>query len=162
MIPWLINIRLLQGHNGKESACNAGDPRNAGPIPGLGRSPGGGNDNPLQYSGLENSMDRGAWQTTVHRPTELDMIEHACTHKYYSFLRDGLTPKDSVSTTPCWSEFSKISIINMVSFTTPCKKGSSAISCGCYIMNICYCLVPRSSIDDIVICNEYRCFYILP
>ena len=60
LIPWLINIRLLQGHNGKESACNAGDPRNAGPIPGLGRSPGGGNDNPLQYSGLENSMDRGA------------------------------------------------------------------------------------------------------
>ena len=35
-------------------------------IPGLGRSPGGGNDNPLQYSCLENPMDRGAWQATVH------------------------------------------------------------------------------------------------
>ena len=43
----------------KESACNAGDP---GSIPGLGRSPGEGNGNPLQYSSLENSMGRGAWQ----------------------------------------------------------------------------------------------------
>ena len=42
------------GSEGKESACNVGD---LGLIPGLGRSPGGGNDNPLQYSGLENSMD---------------------------------------------------------------------------------------------------------
>ena len=46
-----------------ESACNAGDP---GPIPGLGTSPGEGNDNPLQYSCLEDPKDRGAWQATVH------------------------------------------------------------------------------------------------
>ena len=51
------------GSDGKESACNAGDP---GSIPGLGRSPGEGNGNPLQYSRLENPMDRGAWQATVH------------------------------------------------------------------------------------------------
>ena len=50
--------------NSKESACNVGDP---GLIPGYGRSPGEGNGNPLQYSFLENSMDRGAWQATVHR-----------------------------------------------------------------------------------------------
>ena len=49
--------------NGKESTHNAGDP---GSIPGLGRFPGEGNDNPLQYSCLENPMDRGAWQATVH------------------------------------------------------------------------------------------------
>ena len=49
--------------DGKESACNAGDP---GLIPGLGRFPGEGNGNPLQYSFLENSMDRGAWRATVH------------------------------------------------------------------------------------------------
>ena len=48
---------------GKESAFNAGDP---GLIPGLGRSPGGGNGNPLQYSGLENPIDRGAWWATVY------------------------------------------------------------------------------------------------
>ena len=48
---------------GKESACNAGDP---GLIPGLGRSLGEGNGNPLQYSCLENPMDSGAWQSIVH------------------------------------------------------------------------------------------------
>ena len=47
---------------GKSSACNAGDP---GLILGLGRSPGEGNDNPVQYSYLENPMDREAWQATV-------------------------------------------------------------------------------------------------
>ena len=47
----------------KVSACNMGD---LGSIPGLGRSPGEGNGNPLQYSYLENSMDGGAWLATVH------------------------------------------------------------------------------------------------
>ena len=42
-------------------------PANAGSVLGLGRSPGGGNGNPLQYSCLENPRDRGAWQATVHR-----------------------------------------------------------------------------------------------
>ena len=51
------------GSDGKESAYNVGDP---GSIPGLGRSPGEGNGKGLQYSCLENSMDRGAWQFTVH------------------------------------------------------------------------------------------------
>ena len=51
------------GSNGKESACDAGNP---GSIPGLGRSPGEGNGNPLQNSSLENSMDREAWRATVH------------------------------------------------------------------------------------------------
>ena len=50
------------GSDGKESACNSGDP---GLIPRLGRSPREGNGNPLQYSCLENSMDKGAWWTTV-------------------------------------------------------------------------------------------------
>ena len=54
---------LSGGSDGKESACNEG---NLGLIPGSGRSPGEGHGNPLQYSGLENSMDRGAWCATVH------------------------------------------------------------------------------------------------
>ena len=54
------------GSDGKESACNAGDP---GLIPGSGRSPGEGNGNPLQYSCLENLIDRGAWQAMVHGVT---------------------------------------------------------------------------------------------
>ena len=53
--------------DGKTSACNAGDP---GLIPGQGRSPGEGNGNPLQYYCLENPMDRGAWQATVHGVTK--------------------------------------------------------------------------------------------
>ena len=52
---------------GKESVCNAGDQSS---IPGLGRYPGEGNGNPLQYACLENPMDRGAWQAIVHEVTE--------------------------------------------------------------------------------------------
>ena len=51
------------GSDGKDSACSVGD---LGSVPGLGRSPGEGNGNPLQYSGLENPRDRGAWWATVH------------------------------------------------------------------------------------------------
>ena len=62
----LFSFRFHEGFPGgsddKASACNAGDP---GLIPGLGRSPGEGNGNPLQYSCLENSMDGGAWQAAV-------------------------------------------------------------------------------------------------
>ena len=54
----------------KKSACNEGDPGDPGSIPELGRSPGEGNGNPLQYSGLENSMNRGAWGATVHGVTK--------------------------------------------------------------------------------------------
>ena len=50
----------------KKPPATAGDPRDAGLISGPGKSPGGGNGNPLQYSCLENPMDRGAWQATVH------------------------------------------------------------------------------------------------
>ena len=55
------------GFVGKESAHNPGDP---GSIPGWGRYPGEGNGNPFQYSCLENSMDRGAWEATVHEVTK--------------------------------------------------------------------------------------------
>ena len=57
-LPWWLS--------GKESACNAEDSGDAGLIPGSGRSSGGGHGNPLQYSCLENPMDRGAWQATVY------------------------------------------------------------------------------------------------
>ena len=55
---------FINGSDGKASAYNAGDPDS---IPSSGRSPGEGNGNPLQYSCLENPMDEGAWQATVHR-----------------------------------------------------------------------------------------------
>ena len=63
----MILYTFLLGFSGgsvvKASACNAGD---AGSIPGWGRSPGEGSGNPLQYSGLENPMNREAWWATIH------------------------------------------------------------------------------------------------
>ena len=67
---WIIlkqSLGLPRWLSAKESACSAGD---VGSIPGSGRSLGGGNDNPLQYSCLGNPMDRGAWQAIVCRVTK--------------------------------------------------------------------------------------------
>ena len=58
--------------DGKESACSAGGP---GSIPGWRQSPGGGRNNPLQYSCLENPVDTGAWQVQSMGPRELDVTE---------------------------------------------------------------------------------------
>ena len=58
----MYDLRWLSG---KESACDARAAGDTGLIPGLGRSPGGGHGNPLQYSCLENPMDRGAWRVAV-------------------------------------------------------------------------------------------------
>ena len=75
---WYIYIHMgfLGGSDGKESACNAGDPSL---IPGLGRSPGEGNGCPLQYSCLDNSMDRGAWQATIVH----GVVKNLHTMEYY-------------------------------------------------------------------------------
>ena len=59
----------------KKLPANAGDISDVGSIPRSGTSPGGGNDNPPQYSYLGNPMDSGAWWATVHRVTELDTTE---------------------------------------------------------------------------------------
>ena len=63
---WASQVALVV----KNLPVNAGDKRDAGSTPGLGKSPGGGNGNPLQYSCPENSMDRGAWRVTVHGVTK--------------------------------------------------------------------------------------------
>ena len=68
-----MSLGFPGGSDGKESACNTGD---LGLIPVSGRSPRVGNGNPLQYSCLENSMDKGAWQAIVHGgQKELDATE---------------------------------------------------------------------------------------
>ena len=59
----------------KKLSVNAGDVRDGSLIPGLGRSPGGRHGDPLQYSCLENSMDREAWWATVHRVAEVNRAE---------------------------------------------------------------------------------------
>ena len=68
----------------KNPPANAGDARDMGSIPGLGRSPGVGNDNPLQYSCLENSMDRGAWWDTIPAVTKSQtwLSTHTHTHTH--------------------------------------------------------------------------------
>ena len=76
----------------KNPPANAGDAREVALIPGPGRSPRAGNGNPLQYSCLENPMDRGAWQPTVHGVikswTPLS-AEHA--HRHHSEMRPSIT-----------------------------------------------------------------------
>ena len=78
-VPW----GFPDGSDSKESACNE---RDLGLIPGSGRSPGKGNGNPLQYSCLENPMNRGAWWTTVHgvakSRTRLSNWVHMHTHTH--------------------------------------------------------------------------------
>ena len=68
--------------SGKASTCDAGD---VGSIPGSGRSPGGGNGNPLQYFCLENPMERAAWGALGHKVTESDMTE-VTSHAYVTSL----------------------------------------------------------------------------
>ena len=74
---------------GKESVCNAENP---GSIPGLGRSPGGGHGNPLQYSFQENSIDRGAWQ--ANGVTESETTERLSVHTWSHELLPGMTACD--------------------------------------------------------------------
>ena len=71
----------------KSPPSNARDIRDAGLTPGSGRSPRDGHGNPLQYSCLENPMDKGAQRTTVHRVAELDMTE-VTSHAHSSLLNN--------------------------------------------------------------------------
>ena len=67
ILPCMTQQGLLRWFSSKESACNAGVAGDTGSIPGLGRSPGEGQGNPLQYSCLDNPMDRGPWWATVYK-----------------------------------------------------------------------------------------------
>ena len=83
-----IDQYIIKGFPGgsvdKESASNAGDAGDTGLIPGSGRSSGGGHGNPLQYSCLENPMDRGAWWVRVHRVTKNQTrLKQLSTHAHY-------------------------------------------------------------------------------
>ena len=84
MRVWASQVVLVV----KNLPANAGDIRDSGSIPGSGRCPGEGNGNPLQYSCLENSMDRGAWWTIVHGVTKslTQLSNFRFTHIQFSVL----------------------------------------------------------------------------
>ena len=88
--PHLYTLMLLLGFPGglvgKEPACNAGDAGDMGSIPGSGRSPGGGHSNPLQYSCLENPMDRGAWWAIAHNSQSQTRLKWLSMHASFSHL----------------------------------------------------------------------------
>ena len=73
----IVNVGFLGGSVVKNLPANAGDVVAVGLILGLGRSPGGGNGNRLQYSRLKGPMDRGVWRATVHGVSELNASERA-------------------------------------------------------------------------------------
>ena len=79
------HLEYRGGSDGKESACNAGD---LSSIPGLGRSPGEGDGNPLPYSCLENPMDRGAWRATAHRVPKSQTMTKRLTFSQFEHLID--------------------------------------------------------------------------
>ena len=86
-LPGKLNLVMLVVKN---SPINAGDSRDTGSVPGWERSPGGGHDNPLQYSCLKNPMDRRAWRAMVYRAAESDMTEdteHADMHVQIGLYR---------------------------------------------------------------------------
>ena len=84
---YTITFRIPHWLSGKESACNPGDAGDLGSILGLGKSPGGGAGNPFQHAGLENPMDRGAWQATVCGGMESDIGELLSSHARITFRR---------------------------------------------------------------------------
>ena len=90
----------------KNPPANAGDVRDLSLIPGLGRSPGGGHGNPLQYSCLENPMDRGAWWAAVHRVEKSQTHEPTCTCWVTSVVSNSLWPLDCTPPGPLSMGFS--------------------------------------------------------
>ena len=85
------------GSDGEESTCNVGDP---GSIPGSGRSPEEGNSHPLQYFCLENSMDIGTWQATVHGVTK-SQTQHF--HPFHVSQSRTVRPRLSLTAISSWS-----------------------------------------------------------
>ena len=81
-VPILTVCELPLRLNSKESACSAGAAGDAVSIPGSGRSPGGGNGNPVQYSCPENPMDRGAWWASVHRVGHTKTLKQLSMHSH--------------------------------------------------------------------------------
>ena len=114
----------------KESTCKAGE---LGSIPGLGGSPGEGNNYPLQYSGLENSTDRGAWQATGHglQRVRCDWVTFTSFHpKTNLWLNELLPPPHHKFSAMIWQWFKCTSIVHKI-------KRIKSIRCYIFINKLC-------------------------
>ena len=120
----LLIVGFPGGSDDNESACNVGEP---GSIPGLGRSPGEVNGNPLQYSCLENPMDRGAWQSTVHgvakswtQLSNFTITAYLVTKYYFFFFKESqvLVFKCFDSSPQSWSWFNTVILDKLFTFVS--------------------------------------------
>ena len=101
----------------KTLPANAEDMRDSGLIPGLGRSPGEGNGNPLQYSCLENRTDGGAQWATVHSITESETAKHTCTHvKIMKWAHSLLTIHSHTKSSQCYWPYSLLCMLHTLSY----------------------------------------------
>ena len=134
---WLSSIALWLPRwlSGKESTCSAGD---AGSIPGSGRSPGGGNGNPLQYSWLKNPMDREAWQVTVQgsAKSQAQVKRLSTQHKVASLMS-----KPSPRIRNCKCPSIAATLVLEKSWRTLVLKGSEASGLPVLIRNRCILLI---------------------
>ena len=95
MYGWASQVRVMV----KNPPADAGDTRDVGSICELGRSPGEGHDNPLQYSSLENPMDKGAWQATAHSVTKSQtQLKRLGTHALHACTDVRVGPQRRLST----------------------------------------------------------------
>ena len=81
-----IHFLMARWHSGREYPASAGDARGTGSISGSGRSPGGENGNPLQYSCMENPMNRRAWRATVHKGLQRAGLDHVTEHTKFIII----------------------------------------------------------------------------
>ena len=131
----------------KNQPTNAGDVRNMGSIPGLGRSPGGGHGNPLQYSCLENPMDRGAWRATVHRVTKSQTrLKWLSTHTYLKQIKE----EDLWYSTGNWIQYPVITYIGKES-----EKEYIYICTEKYIYILLYAWNKQNIVNQLYFNNKY-------
>ena len=175
----LLIVGFPGGSDDNEYPCNVGEP---GSVPGLGRSPGEVNGNPLQYSCLENPMDRGAWQSTVHgvakswtQLSNFTITAYLLTKYYFFFFKESqvLDFKCFHSSLQPWSWFNTVILDKLFTFTLSLAFLSSKVDLvtGYFytvtvrireVMNGKYLAQSLLSSNNLINVNYYYCAQVLP